>query len=51
MDYRERITHLERPGWPDFVFAFHDRDEGFPPRLHDAGKFGEDDIYVCERTA
>jgi len=24
---------LERPGWPDFVFAFHDRDEIGPRML------------------
>ncbi|HEX7409851.1 MAG TPA: type II toxin-antitoxin system HicA family toxin [Candidatus Binatia bacterium] len=24
---------LARPGWPDFVFAFHERDEIGPPML------------------
>jgi predicted RNA binding protein YcfA (HicA-like mRNA interferase family) len=24
---------LERPGWPDFVFAFHDKDEIGPVML------------------
>jgi hypothetical protein len=24
---------MERPGWPDFVFAFHDRDEIGPKML------------------
>jgi predicted RNA binding protein YcfA (HicA-like mRNA interferase family) len=24
---------LERPGWPDFVFAFHDREEVGPRML------------------
>jgi predicted RNA binding protein YcfA (HicA-like mRNA interferase family) len=24
---------LQRPGWPDFVFAFHDRDEIGPRML------------------
>jgi predicted RNA binding protein YcfA (HicA-like mRNA interferase family) len=24
---------LERPGWPDFVFAFHDREEIGPKML------------------
>lgn len=24
---------LQRPGWPDFVFAFHDRDEMGPRML------------------
>lgn len=32
---RQRGSHriLERPGWPDFVFAFHDRDEIGPRML------------------
>lgn len=32
---RQRGSHriLERPGWPDFVFAFHDRDEVGPRML------------------
>ncbi|MBI4566905.1 MAG: type II toxin-antitoxin system HicA family toxin [Planctomycetes bacterium] len=31
---RQRGTHrvLSRPGWPDFVFAFHD-DEEIGPRM------------------
>jgi hypothetical protein len=23
----DRLDVLSRPGWPDYVFAFHDRDE------------------------
>jgi predicted RNA binding protein YcfA (HicA-like mRNA interferase family) len=32
---RQRGSHrtLERPGWPDFVFAFHDGDEIGPKML------------------
>ena len=32
---RESGSHkiLSRPGWPDFVFAFHDRDEIGPKML------------------
>jgi predicted RNA binding protein YcfA (HicA-like mRNA interferase family) len=32
---RQRGSHrtLERPGWPDFVFAFHDREEIGPKML------------------
>ena len=29
---------LERPGWPDYVFAFHDGDEIGPPMLVRIGK-------------
>jgi len=29
---------LERPGWPDFVFAFHDGDEIGPRMLARIGK-------------
>jgi predicted RNA binding protein YcfA (HicA-like mRNA interferase family) len=32
---RQRGSHriLSRPGWPDFVFAFHDREEIGPRML------------------
>ncbi|HEX8558217.1 MAG TPA: type II toxin-antitoxin system HicA family toxin [Pyrinomonadaceae bacterium] len=32
---RETGSHktLSRPGWPDFVFAFHDKDEVGPKML------------------
>lgn len=32
---RQRGSHrvLEKPGWPDFVFAFHDREEIGPAML------------------
>ena len=32
---RQRGSHrvLSRPGWPDFVFAFHDREEVGPRML------------------
>lgn len=32
---RESSSHkiLTRPGWPDFVFAFHDKDEIGPKML------------------
>jgi predicted RNA binding protein YcfA (HicA-like mRNA interferase family) len=32
---RQRSSHrvLEKPGWPDFVFAFHDREEIGPAML------------------
>jgi predicted RNA binding protein YcfA (HicA-like mRNA interferase family) len=32
---RERGSHrtLSRPGWPDYMFAFHDRDEIGPRML------------------
>jgi predicted RNA binding protein YcfA (HicA-like mRNA interferase family) len=32
---RERGSHriLERPGWPDYVFSFHDSDEIGPHML------------------
>ncbi len=32
---RQRSSHrvLERQGWPDYVFAFHDSDEIRPVRL------------------
>ncbi len=32
---RQRGSHrvLEKPGWPDFVFAFHDREEIGPVML------------------
>jgi predicted RNA binding protein YcfA (HicA-like mRNA interferase family) len=32
---RQRGSHrvLRRYAWPDYVFAFHDRDEVFPERL------------------
>ena len=29
---------LSRPGWPDYVFAFHDRDEIDPRMLRRIGK-------------
>jgi predicted RNA binding protein YcfA (HicA-like mRNA interferase family) len=29
---------LSRPGWPDYVFAFHDRDEIGPRMLGKIGK-------------
>jgi predicted RNA binding protein YcfA (HicA-like mRNA interferase family) len=29
---------LSRPGWPDYVFAFHDRDEIGPRMLRRIGK-------------
>jgi len=29
----KRIATLQRPGWPDFVFAFHDGDEIGPRML------------------
>ena len=30
---RAVLAALERPGWPDVVFAFHDRDEIGPRML------------------
>ena len=32
---RQRGSHrtFERPGWPDFIFAFHDREEIGPRML------------------
>jgi predicted RNA binding protein YcfA (HicA-like mRNA interferase family) len=38
---------LQRPGWPDFVFAFHDRDEIGPRMLARIAKqtgLGADDL-------
>jgi len=38
---------LQRPGWPDFVFAFHDRDEIGPRMLARIAKhtgLTEDDL-------
>ena len=37
---RQRGSHriLERPGWPDVVFAFHDKDEIGPRMLARLGK-------------
>jgi len=37
---RQRGSHktLERAGWPDFVFAFHDSDEIGPRMLARIGK-------------
>ncbi|MBN2371776.1 MAG: type II toxin-antitoxin system HicA family toxin [Vicinamibacteria bacterium] len=37
---RQRGSHriLEREGWPDYVFAFHDGDEIGPVRLAMLGK-------------
>ena len=37
---RQRSSHrtLERNGWPDVVFAFHDRDEIGPRMLARIGK-------------
>jgi predicted RNA binding protein YcfA (HicA-like mRNA interferase family) len=38
---------LQRPGWPDYVFAFHDRDEIGPRMLARIAKhtgLSEDDL-------
>jgi predicted RNA binding protein YcfA (HicA-like mRNA interferase family) len=37
---RESSSHktLARPGWPDYVFAFHDREEIGPKMLARIGK-------------
>jgi predicted RNA binding protein YcfA (HicA-like mRNA interferase family) len=46
---RQSESHrtLQRPGWPDFVFAFHDRDEIGPRMLARIAKqtgLGADDL-------
>src|SRR2546430_13424190 len=48
---RESSSHkiLSRPGWPDVVFAFHDKDEIGPKMLARIAKNTGLELRICNR--